>query len=113
MRNCEGLQTAACSTLFLEKKDPEQEAKKLQRSDSTVAGRASDISENIANILKEKLSFTEFVILAMDESLNVNDTPQLLIFIQAIDHHLSITEELLDMVHNGTMGMEIQEKMLY
>ena len=75
----------ACSTLFPEKKDMECEAKKLQLSDSALARRASDISENIANILKDKLSSAEFVSLAVDESLDINDTPQLLIFIRAID----------------------------
>ncbi len=45
----------------------------------------------------------------MDESLDINDTPQLLIFIQAIDSHFNITEELLDMapLQNGTTGMEM------
>ncbi len=66
----------ACSSLFPEKKDLEQDAKKLQLSDSTVARRASDISENTANILKERLS----VCLTMDESLDINDTPQLFIY---------------------------------
>ncbi len=84
-----------------------------------MAGRASDISENIANILKEKLSSAEFVGLPMDESLNINDTSQLLIFIRELDSHFNIrvrrgSEELLDMVplQNGTMGMEIKNTVL-
>ncbi|KAJ4921377.1 hypothetical protein JOQ06_022821 [Pogonophryne albipinna] len=104
----------ACSTLFPEKKDLEREAKKIQLSDSTVARRASDISENIAHTLKDKLSSAEFVSLAMDESLDINDTPQLLIFIRAINSKFDITEELLDMVslENGTTGIEIKNAVL-
>ncbi|KAJ4929884.1 hypothetical protein JOQ06_018904 [Pogonophryne albipinna] len=83
----------ACSTLFPEKKDLEREAKKIQLSDSTVARRASDISENIAHTLKDKLSSAEFVSLAMDESLDINDTPQLLIFIRAINKKFNIGPE--------------------
>ncbi|KAJ4930070.1 hypothetical protein JOQ06_019084 [Pogonophryne albipinna] len=104
----------ACSTLFPEKKHLEREAKKIQLSDSTVARRASDISENIAHTLKDKLSSAEFVSLAMDESLDINDTPQLLIFIRAINSKFDITEELLDMVslENGTTGIEIKNAVL-
>lgn len=104
----------ACSTLFPEKKDLEREVKKLQLSDSTVARRASDISENIEKILKDKLSSAEFVSLAMDESLDINDTPQLLVFIRAINSQFEITEELLDMVslEHGTTGMEIKNAVL-
>ncbi|XP_071335558.1 general transcription factor II-I repeat domain-containing protein 2-like [Trachinotus anak] len=104
----------ACSTLFPEKKDLEREAKKIILSDSTVARRASDISENIAHTLKDKLSSAEFVSLAMDESFDINDTPQLLIFIRAINSKFDITEELLDMVslENGTTGIEIKNAVL-
>lgn len=100
--------------MFPEKKDLEREAKKIQLSDSTVARRASDISKNIAHTLKEKLSSAEFVSLAMDESLDINDTPQLLIFIRAINSKFDITEELLDMVsmENGTTGFEIKNALL-
>ncbi len=59
----------ACSTLFPEKKDLEREAKKLKLPDSALARRASDMSENVANILKEKLSSAEFVSLDMDETV--------------------------------------------
>ena len=50
----------------------------------------------------------------MNESLDINDTPQLLIFIWAINSNFDITEELLDMVslENGTTGMEIKNAML-
>lgn len=100
-----------CATLFPDKYDLVKEMKKLQLSDSTVCRRATDIAENVEMALREKFVHSEFISVAMDESLDINDIPQLLIFIRATDTALEVTEEFLDMVslENGTTGEEIKK----
>ncbi|KAH1164856.1 hypothetical protein KIL84_023527 [Mauremys mutica] len=63
----------------------------------TVQRRIADISTNLSNQLKQRVSEFCFYSLAMDESTNLKDTAQLLIFIRGIDNNFEITEELVGM----------------
>ena len=55
------------------------------------------IDENIASQLNKKSDSFELYSLALDESTDVKDTAQLLIFIRGIDDSFAITEEFLTM----------------
>lgn len=60
----------------------------------TVQWWVSDISNNLQNQLIWKATQFKYYSLVMDESTDINDTAQLLIFICGIDDNFEITEEL-------------------
>uniref|UniRef100_A0A8C0H5C3 SPIN-DOC-like zinc-finger domain-containing protein n=1 Tax=Chelonoidis abingdonii TaxID=106734 RepID=A0A8C0H5C3_CHEAB len=59
--------------------------------------RIADISTNLSDQLKQRVSEFCFYSLAMDESTDLKDTTQLLIFIRGIDKNFEITEEFVGM----------------
>lgn len=83
-------------------------------SASTITRRVEDLGQNLFSQLKEKArSFTTFS-LALDESNDVADTAQLLIFIRGINENFEITEELaaLKSLKGTTTGENIFQKVL-
>ena len=70
---------------------------KVSISRRTVTRRVELIDENIASQLNKKSDSFELYSLALDESTDVKDTAQLLIFIRGIDDSFAITEEFLTM----------------
>nr|KAF6360091.1 hypothetical protein mMyoMyo1_011049 [Myotis myotis] len=78
---------------------PESKGKfeKLSLSRRTVTRRVELIDEDLASKLNSKAEFFKFYSLALDESNDVKDTAQLLIFIHEISDNFEITEEFLAM----------------
>ena len=75
----------------------------------TVLCKTNDISDNIKEILKERLKSCEAFSLALDESADISDTAQLVIFIRAVTTDFDIVEEFLDMTNLSytTTGQDI------
>lgn len=67
-------------------------------SDSTIARRIEDLSLNCREQLQKKINKFDYYSLALDESLDIVDTPQLSIFIKGINEKFEITEELLKLI---------------
>ena len=64
----------------------------------TVSGRTNDLSDHIKETLKERLKSCEAFSLALNESTDISDTAQLVIFIRAVTARFDIVEEFLDIV---------------
>lgn len=77
-------------------------------SASTITRRVEDLGQNLFYQLKEKAqSFTAFS-LALDESNDIADIAQLLMFAQRINENLEITEE--SDLNGTTTGENIFQK---
>ena len=63
----------------------------------TVSCRTNDLSDNIKETLKERLKSCEAFSLALDQSTDISDTSQLVIFIIAVTAGFDIVEKFLDM----------------
>ncbi|UYV67485.1 EPM2AIP1 [Cordylochernes scorpioides] len=70
-------------------------------SANTVARRVENIAENISSQLFDKNGHVEWFSLALDESTDVSDTAQVLIYIRGVDKSYEVHEELLDIVAPG------------
>jgi len=83
--------------------------KNISLSANTVARRIDDISNNlnsqVSNKTQEFISFS----IALDESTDVCDTSQLLLFIRGVNKDLEISNELLSVhsMHGTTTGIDI------
>ncbi|PNF42972.1 hypothetical protein B7P43_G11112 [Cryptotermes secundus] len=64
-------------------------------SKQTVTRRLEDISNQISNNVKDIIANCSYFSIALDESIDVSDTNQLLIFVRAIKEDFTIFEELL------------------
>ena len=63
----------------------------------TVVHRIEAIGEDLKSLLKRCIPTFQLFSLALDESTDINDTAQLLIFVRGISENFEITEELLSM----------------
>ncbi|XP_078495376.1 general transcription factor II-I repeat domain-containing protein 2A-like [Ciona intestinalis] len=63
----------------------------------TVARRIEAMGENLTSQLKGHVLSFQLFSLALDESTDIDDTAQLLIFVRGISENFEITEELLSM----------------
>jgi hypothetical protein len=75
----------------------------------TVTRRLEDISNQISNNVKDIIAKCSYFSIALDESTDVSDTNQLLIFVRAIMEDFTISEELLKVcsLHSTTRGVDI------
>nr|KAF6360044.1 hypothetical protein mMyoMyo1_011002 [Myotis myotis] len=93
---------------------PESKGKfeKLSLSHRTVTRRVELIDEDLASKLNSKAEFFKFYSLALDESNDVKDTAQLLIFIRGISDNFEITEEVLAMepLKGKTQGEDLYDR---
>ncbi|GFQ85955.1 proteinral transcription factor ii-i repeat domain-containing protein 2a [Trichonephila clavata] len=82
-------------------------------SANTVARRVENIAKNISSQLFDKNGHVEWFSLALDESTDVSDTAQELIYIRVVDKSYEVHEELLDMysIHGTTTGRDILKEL--
>ncbi|PNF16242.1 hypothetical protein B7P43_G14918, partial [Cryptotermes secundus] len=78
-------------------------------SKQTVTRRLEDISNQISNNVKDIIANCSYFSIALDESTDVSDTNQLLIFVCAIKEDFTIFEELLKLcsLHSTARGVDI------
>ena len=76
---------------------------------NTVARRIEDIGSNIINQIVEQSKQFQCYSMCMDESTDVCDTSQLLVFIRGVDSDFNVTQELasLHSMHGTTTGEDI------
>ena len=96
--------------LCLENKD---KFEKISLSRRTVTRRVELIDEDIASKLQKKAESFKFYSLALDESNDIKDTAQLLIFIWGINDRFEITEEFLtvESLKGKTRGQDLYDRM--
>ncbi|UYV78542.1 hypothetical protein LAZ67_16001943 [Cordylochernes scorpioides] len=70
--------------------------KTVSMSANTVARRVENIAENISSQRFDKNGHVEWFSLALDESTDVSDTAQVLIYIRGVNKSYEVHEELLD-----------------
>jgi hypothetical protein len=80
----------------------------------TVQRRIVDISTNLSDQLKQRVSEFCFYSLAMDESTDLKDTAKHLVCIKGVDINFEITEELAGMlsITGHTTGKETSSEMI-
>ena len=90
---------------------PEQKKKfeEVSLSRRTVVRRIEAIGEDLTSQLKGRVPSFQLFSLALDESTDIDDTAQLLIFVRGISENFEITEELLSMesMKDTTTGEDI------
>ena len=85
--------------------------KAISLSRRTIVRRIGGIAQNLSEQLFEAGKSFEWSSLALDESTDIEDTAQLLVFIRGIDENFEITEELLSLEHlkDTTTGQDVFE----
>ena len=105
-----------CLTILTEYACPEKKhlVEQTNLSRFTVSRRTNDLSGNIKETLKEGLRSCEAFSLTLDESTDISDTTQFIIFIRAVAAGLDIVEKFLNMasLFSTTTGQDICEKAL-
>lgn len=86
----------------------------VQLSRHTVERRISDINRAIESQLHSDLQACEYFSVALDESCDIQDKPQLAIFARSVSNECMIKEELLDIVplKDRTRGIDVKETMM-
>jgi len=86
----------------------------ISLSRRTITRRIEDIGDNLQQQLEQKVQNFNFFAIALDESTDVVDTAQLLIFVRGIDSEFNIMEELaaLQSMKSRTMGEDIYKEVL-
>ena len=86
----------------------------VQMSRHTIERRISDINTNIQTQLHFDLQACEYFSVALDESCDIQDKPQLAIFVRSVSNDCLIKEELLDIVplKDRTRGIDVKEAMM-
>ena len=102
-----------CLTIFTEYAFPDYKhlVEQTTLSRFTVSRRINDLSDNIKETLKDRLKSCEAFNLTLDESTDINDTAQLVIFIRAVTADFDIIE-FSDMasLSSTTTGQDICEQ---
>ena len=80
----------------------------ISLSANTVSRRVESLGRNIMSQLKDKAREFECFSVALDESTDVSDTSQLLLFVRGVNVNFQITEELASVhsMHGTTTGQE-------
>ena len=100
--------------LSCHKPDIQRAFKDIPISARTVARRADILSSNIKDQLHEDIRKSEFVTLALDESIDITRSAQLCIFIRYVFENSIMKEELLDLVSlpKTTTGQDISDALI-
>ncbi|CAH1634822.1 unnamed protein product [Spodoptera littoralis] len=88
-----------CALVMADEVCPDQKKKfeNISLSARTCTRRTEDLGDNLYQQLREKAQQFEWFSLATDESNDVSDTAQLLIFVRGIDRNFNVYEELLQL----------------
>ncbi len=80
-------------------------------SHQTVSRRVNEMSDHVSGMLRNIIQNCKYYSLALDESNDISDNSQLIIFIRTIDKDFNIHEELLQIkpLITGTRGVDIFE----
>lgn len=91
--------------------DKKKDFEDISLSARTCVRRTEELGNNLMQQLKDKINSFNFFSLAMDESTDVCDTAQLLIFIRGIDDNFNVYEELADLcsLKGTTTGEDLFE----
>jgi hypothetical protein len=94
----EGPFVKKCMILAVREICPEKQESfnNVSLSRDTVQRRISDIATNICDQLKDKCGHFEFYSLAFDESCDIVDTAQLLVFIRGINAEFEVSNQSVD-----------------
>ena len=86
-----------------------QEFEAVSLSRSTVIRRIQDLSEDLEAQLATSIENAIAYSLALDDSLDISDTAQLVIFIRIVRENLEVQEEMLDLIpmKDTTTGQDI------
>ncbi len=81
----------------------------MSLSASTITRQIEEMGDNVYAQLQEKVKEFEFFALALDESNDVQDTAQLLIFLRGVSSNFEVSEELaaLQSLKGTTTGEDI------
>ncbi|GBO31930.1 General transcription factor II-I repeat domain-containing protein 2 [Araneus ventricosus] len=95
-----------CDVLCPDKKNNFQT---VSLSRKTVSSRIEAIDKNLTSLLESKIGQFKLCSIAMDESTDINDTAQLVLFIRGVDENFEISEELACMrsLKGTTKGCDI------
>lgn len=81
----------------------------LSLSRQTVCRRISDISNEIIVKLRDKIQDFKYFSLAFDESTDISDSAQLVVFVRGVNESFEVTEEMLNLISlkGTTTGKDI------
>lgn len=84
----------------------------LSLSRMTVQRRVHDIADDLSKQLEKSCSHFVYYSLALDESTDIKDTAQLLVFIRGVNENFEVTQELAELcsMHGRTTGEEISKE---
>lgn len=87
----------------------------IPMSRKTIVRRIEAIATNLQETLLNTTNTFKWFSIALDESTDILDTAQLLIFIRGIDQHFCITEELLSMesLKGTTTGQDLFDGVMH
>ena len=110
----EGELVKACAIEMAEAFGEEKIAEKFKTvslSHQTMARSVADLSQNVTSILKSAMKNCTYFSVALDESVDVTDVSQLMIFARLVDESFEVQEELLTLhqLKGGTKGSDIYE----
>ena len=74
-----------------------QNIKGLQLSRQTMAKRSETFDEQICKILESKIKDAKSISICLDESTDLNDNSQLIIWVRIVDKKLNFSDEILDL----------------
>lgn len=89
--------------------DKTEQCKAVSLSANTVARRVEDIASDLRNQLQERASKFAWYSIALDESTDISDTAQVLLFFRGVSSNFELTEELAELIslHGTTTGDDI------
>ena len=112
----EGEFIKSCLGIFTDFACPEKKHLLQQTSLSrfTVSRRITQLSDNIEETLKERINNCAAYSLALDESTDISDTAQLVVFVRGVTDNFDIIETFLDMasMSSTTTGQDVSDEVL-
>lgn len=82
---------------------------KIPLSRMTIQRRVEDLAKDITEQLLDRLASCTYFSVALDESTDITDTAQLLVYVRAVNSNFEVTQELagLASLHGRTTGLDI------